>query len=78
MAGLRSTRWAASRAAHFLYFISLSLVIYQLQNMNLNQTVLKTERHRNEKIKAHKIPVHYCAAEAIYCCPTENSHHLEA
>ncbi len=21
---------------------------------------------------------HVCAAEAIFCCPTENSHHLEA
>jgi hypothetical protein len=22
--------------------------------------------------------VYYCAAEAIFCCPTENTHHLEA
>jgi hypothetical protein len=21
---------------------------------------------------------YYCAAEAIFCCPTENNHHLEA
>jgi hypothetical protein len=23
------------------------------------------------------LPVYSCAAEAIFCCPTENSHHLE-
>ena len=36
-----------------------------------------TKQHLDARFYT-KIAITFCAAEAIFCCPTENSHHLKS
>ncbi len=48
--------------------------------LGLTAILLTFFHHTLQVVKGIKrrIPKEKCAAKAIFCCPTENSHHLEA